>query len=103
MYFIEISSGSTKLVKAYGDFLTVAYLAGKTVFEDAAQYTVSLLRVPAIDDHTDATEVVSLTALGRIVQLVLKGEITAEKKALGLPTPGAKKRVTAPASAATAE
>lgn len=98
MYFIEVSSGDEKLVKAYGDFPTVAYLTGKTDFEDEREYSVSLLRVPRIDDHTDATEVIKLTAKGRVVALVLKGEISAEKKALGLPTPGAKRR-TAPADA----
>ncbi len=95
MYFVEINSGDDKLVKAYGDFPTVAYLVGKTDFNPDREYSVSLLRVPRIDDHTDATEVVKLTSDGETVSIVLKAKVSTEKKALGLPTPGAKKKVTA--------
>jgi hypothetical protein len=98
MYFIEINSGDEKLVKSYGDFPTVAYLAGKTDFSPEREYSVSILRVPRIDDHTDATEVVKLTSDGETVAIVLKAKVSTEKKALGLPTPGAKRR-TAPADA----
>ncbi len=95
MYFIDINSGDEKLAKAYGDLETVSYVARKAALNAEKEYAVRLLHVPAIDDHTNYRSLATLTASGEIVSLVLAKRVTAEKKALGLPTAGAKKKVKA--------
>lgn len=86
MYQIQVSSveSGEALAQAYGDVDTMAYVGRKLGLGEDKEYRIEVTEHEKIGGEPTRS-LVSLTADGEIVALMLKKKLTAERKRLNIP------------------
>lgn len=86
MYQIQVTAveNGEALAQAYGDIETIAYHARKLSLGDEKEYRIEVTKHEQIGGEPTGS-LVSLTADGEIVSLMLRKKLAAERKRLNVP------------------